>query len=289
MPEFQQPRRKGRKHAPQRPASRAGTEFADRYGPSALILGGSEGIGASFARQLAARGLDLTLVGRNRPTLEATASEIRGEHAVDVEVRALDLSGPEVDRFAAGLFDGQEYGLVIYNAGATHGVGRFLDQPVERALALVRLNCIGPIAVAHRALSQMRERKRGGLILVTSMSAMAGSGYVAAYAAAKSFELILAEGLNWELAHEGVDVLCAVATLTDTPAMARSGIKLDTHSGWTPMRPDDVASGALANLGRTPVWFAAGEAAAQAMRTAPRGELIESLSRASAGLWGLEV
>lgn len=264
-------------------------DFVARYGPRALILGGSEGIGASFATQLAARGLDLTLVARNRDALEATAETIRAGHGVDVETQMLDLTDPAIEQHVATLFDRQEFGLVIYNAGAVHGVGRFLDQPVDKALSLVRLNCTGPLVIAHHALSAMRDRRRGGLILLSSMSGLAGSGFVAAYAAVKSFEIMLAEGLNWELARDGVDILCAVATLTDTPAMARSGMIVGADTAYVPMDPDDVAAGALASLGRTPVWYAAGEEVAAAMRAAPRADLIENMSRTSAALWGLEV
>lgn len=261
--------------------------FATRYGPRALILGGSEGIGASFAGQLAARGLDLTLVARNRAPLEATAEAVRAAHGVDVETRALDLTDPAIGRHVDALFAEREFGLVVYNAGAVHGVGLFLDQPVEQALSLVRLNCMGPLLFAHRGLSAMRARGRGGLILLSSMSALAGSGYVATYAAVKSFEIVLAEGLHWELAREGVDILCAVASLTDTPAMARSGMV--STPAYVPMDPEDVASGALAHLGQAAVWYASGEENARQMRATPRDTLVEHMSRASAALWGIEV
>lgn len=263
--------------------------FAARYGPRALILGGSEGIGASFAAQLAQQGFDLTLVARNCDALDATAAAIRAAHGVDVDTQILDLTDPAIEQHVAALFDRQDFGLVIYNAGAVHGVGRFLDQPVDKAVSLVRLNCIGPVVIAHRALSAMRARKRGGLILLSSMSGLAGSGFVATYAAVKSFEILLAEGLNWELARDGVDILCAVATLTDTPAMARSGMIVGADTAYVPMDPADVAAGALAHLGRTPVWYAAGEAAAAAIQAVPRADLIDGMSRTSAALWGLEV
>ena len=262
--------------------------FADRYGPRALILGGSEGIGASFANALAAAGLDLTLVARSAPPLQATASALRERHGVRVDIRQLDLTGPDVEAAAEALCGGQDIGLVIYNAGATHGVGLFLDQPMENALNLVRLNCAGPVIFAHKALSAMRPRGKGGLILVSSMSGMAGSGYVAGYAASKSYEIVLAEGLHWELARDGVDVMCAVATLTDTPAMQRSGMKWDADPNFVAMDADAVALGALQHLGTTPVWFAAGDDTAQAIRNASRVALTDNMSRTSARLWGIE-
>lgn len=260
--------------------------FLERYGPRALILGGSEGIGASFADALAAAGLDITLVARSAQSLEATAARLRERHGGKVDVHLLDLTGPDVEAAAAALFASQDFGLVVYNAGATHGAGLFLDQPVDKALNLVRLNCAGPVIFAHHALTAMRTRGRGGLILVSSMSGMAGSGYVAGYAASKSFEITLAEGLHWEMARDGVDVMCAVATLTDTPAMRRSGLQLDADPNFVAMDADAVALGALRNLGVAVVWFAAGEETAQALRAAPRRALTDSMSRTSARLYG---
>lgn len=258
-----------------------------KYGPRALILGGSEGIGAAFAETLAAAGLNLTLVARSAGPLEATAAHIRQRYGVEVDSHTLDLTGPDVAQSAERLLSSDIFGLVIYNAGATHGVGMFLDGPVDHALNLVRLNCDGPILFSHLALSAMRDRGRGGLILVSSMSALVGSGYVATYAATKSFELVMAEGLNWELGRQGVDVMCAVATLTDTPAMQRSGMVAD--SGMTAMSADEVAQGALRFLGQGPVWYAAGEQVAEAMRTVPRPVLTDNASQISGRMWGLDV
>lgn len=264
-------------------------DFHARYGPRALILGGSEGTGAAFAEELAAAGFALALVARRQDALDATAAAIRARHGVPVACHRLDLASPDAPDRLAALVAQIDPGLVVYNAGATHGVGLFLDQPVARALDLVRLNCMGTVAVAHAALSRMKARGRGGLILVSSMSAMAGSGYVAAYAATKSFDLLLAEGLHWEMRRVGVDVMCAVLTLTDTPAMARSGMAIDADPAMQAMDPADVAAAALPQLGHRAVWFAVGDEAAAAMRAAPREALSDAMSRASARLWDIAV
>lgn len=262
--------------------------FARLYGPTALILGGSEGIGRSFADQLAAAGFDLVLVARNAATLEAAAGEIAARHGVRVATQAIDLTGPDMEQAVGQLLAAHEIGLVVYNAGATHGAGRFLDDPLDKAANLVRLNCLGPVTVAHHALSAMRARGRGGMIVISSMSGMSGAGLVAAYAAGKSFEIVLCEGLHRELAAANVDILCAVAGLTDTPAMVRSGMKL-SEGGYTPMDPADVARGALAQLGRTAVWYAVGQPAADAMRAMPRDDLVTSMTEATAALYGVSL
>ncbi|MDE2436679.1 MAG: SDR family NAD(P)-dependent oxidoreductase [Sphingomonadales bacterium] len=262
--------------------------FRDRYGPRALVLGGSEGIGAAFADALARRGLDLTLVARRAPPLEEQAERLRARHGVAVDVVGLDLADEGVEQAAATLIARHDYGLLIYNAGAAHGAGLFADRALAGELGLVRLNCLGSVAFTHHALARMRPRGKGGVILVSSMSGLAGSGFLATYAAAKSFEIVLAEGLHWEHAAMGIDVMCAIASLTDTPAMRASGMKFDAIPGMAAMDPGAVAEGALAHLGQGPVWCASGQAALDAARGTNRDVLIDTVSRMGAALYELE-
>lgn len=265
------------------------SEIAKKYGPVALVLGGSEGIGRQFAEALGAAGMELVLVARSSGPLEQAAAQIRAAHGVRVTICARDLTAGEPAALADELLAAHDVGLVICNAGATHGVGPFLEQPLENALQLVRLNCLVPLSFAHRALGRRRGRGGAGLILVSSMSGLCGSGLVAAYAAAKAFEIALAEGLHWELGREGIDVLCAVAGLTDTPAMRRSGLSFSAaaQKGYMAMNAADVARGALEQLGRTAVWYAVGEATASALRQMPRPQLTVAMSEASAAMYNV--
>jgi len=178
---------------------------------------------------------------------------------------------------------------VIYNAGATHGAGFFLDEPEAKGMTLVYLNCVTPVALLHRVLAPMRARRRGGAILLSSMSAMAGSGLVAVYAATKAFMLTLAEGLHWELKRDGVDVLCAVAGLTATPAMARSGILAVNNSGFAAKDPDELAREVLASLGKRPVWYAVGSVIAAVMHILPRQSISQKLTMGAAALYKIKV
>jgi short-subunit dehydrogenase len=283
--------------------------FAGRYGPWALVAGGSEGIGRSFALQLAERGLQLVLAARRPEPLEATAAEIRGRFGVQVATHALDLTAPDLEHRLDALIGGREIGLLVYNAGATHGGSLFLDDPVERALALVRLNCCGPLLLVHRLGRAMRQRRRGGVILMASMSGLAGGGYVAAYAATKAFDIALAESLWFELGAAGVDVLGLIAGATSTPAMTRSGARFaaapapgagaasDAASAppgaarpnLEPMDPDDVAREALEHLGQGPVWIAGAKnrEAALGLRGPQREPIVAAMSAAAAQLYSL--
>jgi short-subunit dehydrogenase len=258
----------------------------ERYGPWAVVLGGSEGIGAAFARRLAADGMHVVVVARNAATLAAAASEAR---ALGVEVRELplDLTAPGAVGAVADATADVEVGLVVYNAGAVHGADEFLDAPVDAALHLVRLNCEGPVRAAHHFGSLMAARERGGILLVGSMSGVAGAGRTVTYGASKAFVQVFAEGLWYELRPRGVDVLALVAGATRTPAMARSGALVER---FDPMDPDDVAREGLEHLGDGPVWLPNdntrqffGE-----LHAMSRADAVEAMSAGGRLIWGID-
>ncbi len=261
--------------------------FRERYGRWALVAGASDGIGESFARQLAEAGLDVILLARREALLETKARELRDEFGVEARIVVADLTGEDLDARIADATKDLEIGLLVYNAGAVHGARPFHDNPVDHALGLVNLNCRGPVLLTHRLGLAMRERGRGGMLLLTSMAALAGSSYTAAYCATKAFDLILAESLWHELAPSGVDVMAVVAGATRTPSMLTSNPGFEAYPGI--MEPADVARGALRNLGRGPVWVAgsANREAAGGLYPVPRVAAINGMSQACAQLYDL--
>jgi short-subunit dehydrogenase len=278
------------------------SDFLQRYGPWAVIAGGSEGTGRSFALELAARGLNLVLLARGEPALNATAREIRDRHGVDVATAVVDLTTAGFEDTVIALSADRDIGLVVYNAGSMHGAGLFIDQPLDRALRLVRLNCAGPVFFAHHFGQRLRERGRGGILLMASMAGLAGTGFAAAYAATKAFDIVLAESLWFELRAAGVDVLGLIAGATRTPAMQRSGLrfadsdasgseKSNAGPNVVAMEPDEVVAEALAHLGDGPVWIAGARnrEAAEWLRRTARGEIVTAMSLAAAKLYGLQV
>jgi uncharacterized protein len=222
--------------------------FAERYGPWAVVAGASVGLGEAFARQLAARGLNLFLLARTPETLEHLAAELRATHSVEVRVQAGDLARPDLAAAIGGLTAGAEVGLLVYNAA--HSVqGPFIDRPIDEQLRVIDVNCRGPLVLSHVFGSAMARRGRGGIILMTSVSGSQGGPLLASYAASKAFNLVLAEGLWDELGRRGVDVLACRAGATRTPGYAASKPKTDAGPL---MEPDAVARAALAALGRGP-------------------------------------
>ncbi|HVO40425.1 MAG TPA: SDR family NAD(P)-dependent oxidoreductase [Spirochaetia bacterium] len=222
-----------------------------RYGPWALIAGASEGIGAAFAAELGGNGLNLLLVARRPGPLEETASRIRDASGVQVITAAADLGS------AAGIADvsraarDREIGLLVCNAASSYE-GPFFKAPLAKYRDVIEVNCQAPLALIDMTAPAMAERRRGGIILMSSMAAFQGSPYVAVYSATKAFLLSLAEGLSVEMKPRGIDVLACCPAVVRTPnylASRPAGAK------GTPVdvEPDLVAKEALRALGRRAV------------------------------------
>jgi short-subunit dehydrogenase len=269
-------------------------DFRKRYGPCALIAGGSDGIGAAFADELAAMGFDLVLLARRDDVLAETAERIRDRHGVSVRALCVDLRSPDLVAELAAEAADLEVGLLVYNAGSSTGLGRFLDQGVADAQRMVELNCTGPIALAHHCGRAMRARGRGGMIFLTSMAGLAGSSHQVAYSATKAFDHVFAEALWHDLHPAGIDVLSLVVGATRTPSVERIGLDFEKLSPGDPkagaMLPRDVAREGLAHLGKGPLW-AAGEfnrALLPFFFSPDRVAVVNALSRGAASVHGLE-
>jgi len=253
------------------------------FGPWSLIAGGSEGIGASFAHQLASRGVNVALVARTTAPLEETAREIRASHGVEVRTLALDLTVDDVVECVDALCRDLDIATLICNAGAAHGVGALLDQPVDKALHLVRLNCIATTRLVHHYGRRMVSRGGGNIVLVGSGAGTSGSAGIAAYSASKAFVTTLAEGLWYELAPKNVRVLGLVLGLTRTPAMERAGFR--PGGGYTADDPDIVAATGLEQVGNGPVFVMPSlQPHLEAAAKLTRAERIKAMSDATLAL-----
>lgn len=226
------------------------------YGPWAVIAGGSEGVGAAFADQLAAAGLNLVLIARKPGALETTAEAARA-HGVEVRTLAVDLTDPDAIRQVREVSAGLEVGLLVFNAGANTYGHEFVDGDLARFQQVIALNITAQLALVQEFGAPMKQRRRGGLLLVGSLAGFMGAAQISIYAAAKSFCRVFAEGLWQELADYDVDVLEFVLGVTRTPAMERAGLNFDVP-GMHVSEPEDVARQALSQLGNGPVQVAAG-------------------------------
>ncbi len=256
------------------------TDFAQKYGQWVLIAGASEGIGASLADELASRGLNLVLIARNRPLLEEVATRAGEKHGVQTRAVIQDLTDPDITARVAEATSGLDIGLVIYNAGASDRTTMFLENEFDYSLKQIKLDCIGPIALARHFAPAMVDRGRGGIVLVASLACVAGSATLAVYSAVKAFQHNFAEGLWAELRSHGVDVCCTPLGMTYTPALQRMGVDYDPQ---TQMLSEDVAREIIENIGNGPV-HVVGEnnrAVASQVWTIDRRSLVEMMSAAS--------
>jgi short-subunit dehydrogenase len=225
--------------------------FRDKYGPWAIVAGASEGVGRSFALQLAEQGLSLVLLALDGP-LEEVAAEARA-HGVEVVTARVDLARPDApDRIAEATGE-REVGLYVSVAGGDANASRFLDHDVKAWVALANVNMITTMQACHYFGRRMRARGRGGILIVNSGGCYGGGAFLVTYNASKAFLLNFAEGLWAELRPYGVDVLSINLHVTDTPnlrrILAKTGMPLPDEMA----SPDDVARIALERLPHGPV------------------------------------
>lgn len=195
------------------------------FGPWAVVTGASDGIGRAFAVEAAAAGLNLVLVARRAAPLDALAVDLQARHGIRCLVLPLDLSRPDaMPRLAATTAD-LEVGLLVAAAGFG-SAGPLLDQSASDEVDMVSVNCSAVLAPCRHFGARMVQRRRGGVVLLSSVVAFHGTPWSANYAATKAYVQSLAEGLRAEWAGHGVDVIaCAPGPVTSGFAQ-RAGLTM---------------------------------------------------------------
>ena len=171
---------------------------------TALITGATSGIGAAFARQLAALGYNLGLVGRRTELLKTLADELAGKHGIQAEVISADLATEAGQkRTAAWIETHAPIELLINNAG--FGVmGSFAKTPTERHLEMLAVHAGAPMRMIGAALPGMIKAGRGAIINVSSPAAYMPARGNTSYSATKAFLNVFSETLNIELRGKGI-------------------------------------------------------------------------------------
>ncbi len=189
---------------------------------TALITGASSGLGAEYARQLAAKGFALVLVARDTEALESLATVLRESHGVHVEVLACDLLDPHgVDRVTARLTDpSQPIDLLINNAGFGLALD-FESNDVEDEARHVRIHNEVPMRLTHAAVQGMLERGRGQIVNVASVAAFIPRS---TYSAAKQWLVLFSRWANARYRSRGVTVTAVCPGFTHTNFHERLGL-----------------------------------------------------------------
>ena len=249
------------------------------YGPWAVIAGGSEGVGSAFADELSKAGLNLVLIARKPGPLEETAEKVRS-NGVQVRTLALDLLSADAVEQIRQATDDVEVGLLIFNAGANSYGNEFVTGDLDGFRGVIDLNIHRQLELSHLFGAKMKERGRGGIMLLGSLAGYMGAEHQSIYAASKAFSRVFAESLWLELAPHGVHVVELVLGVTRTPAMIRAGLNFDIP-GMLVAEPEDVAREGLEHLTDGPVWVAGGNYDAAVKRSGfPRDTLVKGAADA---------
>ncbi|HEY2307654.1 MAG TPA: SDR family oxidoreductase [Streptosporangiaceae bacterium] len=178
----------------------------DFAGTNSLVTGASSGLGAEFARQLAARGSDLVLVARSADRLAALAEELQARHGVTVTALPADLSLADEVSHVVAVIATTGIHVLVNNAGfGTYGA--FADLDAGREHAEMMVNAVAAVDLAHAALPGMLARRSGGIITVASSIAFQASPRQAVYGATKAFSLAFSEALWAETRGSGVRIV----------------------------------------------------------------------------------
>jgi short-subunit dehydrogenase len=227
-------------------------DFRDRYGPVALVTGASSGIGKAFAEALAAMGLNLVLVARRLERLEELAARLTKEHGITATASQVDLAQPTAAQQMLDVTRSLDVGLVVSNAG--FGMkGEHASNDPNAMAEMLMVNCNVPMQLSHGFIPRLRRRGKGGIIFTSSIEALIGCPYSAAYSSSKALVNALGEGLWAELHPEGIDVLTLCPGATESEAAAKQGIDLSKLPNVMP--GDEVARRTLENIQNGPVFF----------------------------------
>jgi short-subunit dehydrogenase len=208
---------------------------------TALITGATAGIGASYAKQLAASGSNLVLVARDLTRLDNLASELKLTHGIQVEVLQADLSDrAQLDKVCARAAQ-SDIDLVVNNAG--FGIKQpFVGGTIEAEQNLLDVLVTAVMRITHAAMPGMLERDRGGVINVSSVAGWMSSG---TYSSAKAWVTTFSEALATLHKKSNVHVLALCPGYTRTEFHSRAQMDTETIPNWMWLDVDAVVAKSL--------------------------------------------
>lgn len=212
----------------------------------ALVTGATAGIGHAYARELAKRGFDLTLVARDTTRLDAIAAELSRKHHISVDVIGADLATVDGVRSVADAVTdtAKPVDLLINNAGASLA-GWFGTTDIADEDHQLNLMVRAPMHLTDAAIKSMSGRGRGKIINVASVAAFTPRG---AYSAHKMWIVNLSRWANLQYADAGLTIMAVCPGFTHTEFHQRMGASTDTIPRWMWLNADTVVKASLKDL-----------------------------------------
>jgi uncharacterized protein len=216
---------------------------------TALITGGNTGLGAAFARRLAAQGHNLVLVARNRERLDGVAGRIRAEHRVEVEVLSMDLAVPAERSIVERRLNGSVGGpvdILVNNAGvSTHELFDRADPALLQSEVDVNITAV--LQLTRAALPGMLSRGQGIVINVGSFAGYLGNPG-SAYSASKAWVMSFTDSIAASLVGTGVQAIAICAGQMRTGRHIRAGRPVGPANSPLWLEPADVVDRCLSDL-----------------------------------------
>ncbi len=226
-------------------------DFLKCYGSWSLIAGAAEGIGAAFAEALASKGMNIIMVDSNEQAMKELSERMIRNNRINVIAVLQDLSEKTAWQKCMDVIRDLDCRLLIY-VPAYSKVQPFITNTPDDIDRYLDLNCRTPSKMVLEFAKRLKDKGHGGIILMSSLAGHIGTPYVAAYAATKAFNTILAESLSGEFSNSRIDITVCCAGPTRTPTYL-ANLRGAPTGGSTLMDPAIVANYALKNLGKKTV------------------------------------
>uniref|UniRef100_A0A2P2QL66 Steroid dehydrogenase n=1 Tax=Rhizophora mucronata TaxID=61149 RepID=A0A2P2QL66_RHIMU len=195
-----------------------------KYGSWVMITGATDGIGKALALELASKGLNLILVGRNPEKIEATIRELRERCGTEVRINNIVLDfakcdGEEIsERIMSGI-EGLDVGILVNNAGDVNRHAMYFHEAEMATVEnIVKVNAEAATWVVRAVLPAMLKKKKGAIINIGSASSLAVPSFpfYSVYASTKAYLAMFSRCISLEYSHHGIDVQCQIPLFVST-------------------------------------------------------------------------
>jgi NAD(P)-dependent dehydrogenase (short-subunit alcohol dehydrogenase family) len=238
-------------------------DLFDLGGRVAVVTGSTKGIGKAIAEAMAAHGAKLVISSRKSPACERVASQIceaGGEAiAIPCNVSHKDQLQHLVDetRRQLGAID-----ILVANAGVNPFYGGSLEIPDSAFEKILDVNVRSNHWLCQMVIPEMRERRAGVVIIVSSVTGLKGSGALGSYAISKAADMQLVRNLAVEFGPDGIRANCIAPGVVKTDfarALWEDPQAAERQEAWTPLRrlgiAEDIAGAAVFLAARAGAWL----------------------------------